>query len=60
MLDHTVDTGDFAGVLRLTGFEELRHPGKTTGDVLGFGSLTWCLRDRGSGLDLVVVLDGDK
>jgi hypothetical protein len=55
--DIAVDTGDFAGVLGLAGFEELGHTRQTTGDVLGLAGLTRRLGDGGTTFDLLVVLD---
>ena len=37
--DDAVDLGDFAGVLRLAGFEEFGHTRQTAGDVLGLRDL---------------------
>ena len=56
---HAVDFRYHGGVRRVPGFEQLRHPWQTTGDIAGFAHGPRNLGQDVTSLDFVVVLDAD-
>ena len=55
-LDAAVGFGDDGMVLRLAGFEQLRHPWQAAGDVPGFGRLARYACQHVAGIDFLPVL----